>query len=69
LAERLQQVGDKKGVELIGSNGRWKQFRLYRRVPASGKISVKMAMTGTGVAYFDDVRIEPLLPTATSAKR
>lgn len=68
LAERLQKVGNKKGAELIGGSGRWKPFHLYRRVPASGKISVKMAMTGTGIAYFDDVRIEPLLPASASGK-
>jgi hypothetical protein len=40
----------------------WKHFHLYRRVPASGQISVTLALTGVGVAYFDDVRIEPLVP-------
>lgn len=38
----------------------WKQFTLYRKVPASGKISVTLAMTGLGSALFDDVRIEPM---------
>ncbi len=41
----------------------WKQFHLYRRVPASGQISVTVALTGIGVAYFDDLRIEPMIPT------
>jgi hypothetical protein len=40
----------------------WRQFHLYRRVPASGQISVTVALTGLGVAYFDDIRIEPLVP-------
>src|SRR5262249_27237537 len=40
----------------------WKKYTLYRRVPASGTISVTLAMTGIGTAYFDDVRIEPLVP-------
>ena len=44
------------------------QFHLYRRVPASGQISVTLALTGLGVAYFDDVRIEPLVVGAASAK-
>jgi hypothetical protein len=39
----------------------WKQFTLYRRVPASGRINVTLALTGLGSAYFDDVRIEPLI--------
>jgi hypothetical protein len=38
----------------------WKQYSLYRKVPASGTISVTMALTGLGTAYFDDVKIEPL---------
>ena len=47
----------------------WKKFTFYRRVPASGEISVTLALTGLGYALFDDVRIEPLvapdsLPTA-----
>jgi hypothetical protein len=38
----------------------WKQFTLYRRVPASGTINVTLALTGMGRAAFDDIRIEPL---------
>ncbi|HEY7315327.1 MAG TPA: hypothetical protein VH643_38705 [Gemmataceae bacterium] len=38
----------------------WKQFMLYRTVPASGKIGVTLALTGLGTVYFDDIRIEPL---------
>jgi len=45
----------------------WKQFHLYRRVPVSGQISVTLALTGVGVALFDDIRIEPLLPAETAA--
>lgn len=40
----------------------WRQFALYRRVPASGQVFVTAAMTGLGTVYLDDVRIEPLLP-------
>src|SRR5262249_48948557 len=39
----------------------WKQFVLYREVPADGMMSVTLALTGLGTVYFDDVRIEPLL--------
>jgi hypothetical protein len=38
----------------------WKQFILYRTVPASGSIGVTMALTGLGTVYFDDIRIEPM---------
>jgi len=43
---------------------KWKQYHLYRRVPASGQISVTVALTGVGAAYFDDIRIEPMVPGA-----
>ena len=39
----------------------WKEYVSYRRVPASGKIHVTLALSGMGSAYFDDVKIEPLL--------
>jgi hypothetical protein len=40
----------------------WKKFAVFRRVPASGIINVTLALTGIGTVYFDDVRIEPLVP-------
>ncbi len=40
----------------------WKKFSVYRRVPASGTINVTLALTGIGTVYFDDIRIEPLVP-------
>jgi hypothetical protein len=46
---------------------KWKQFVLYRRVPSSGTISVTLALTGLGTAYFDDIRIEPLLWNSTAS--
>jgi hypothetical protein len=39
----------------------WKKITLYRRVPASGAISLTLALTGLGAVYFDDVRIEPMI--------
>jgi hypothetical protein len=47
----------------------WKQFHLYRQVPASGKIGVTFALTGLGEAFFDDVRIEPMIPGGAVAER
>jgi hypothetical protein len=43
----------------------WKQFTLYRQVPASGTIQVTLALTGLGTVFFDDIRLEPLEPGAT----
>jgi hypothetical protein len=44
----------------------WKKFTLYRLVPPSGTINVTLALTGLGTAYFDDIRIEPLLRKVTA---
>jgi hypothetical protein len=53
--------GEPLAVRQVLASG-WKQYVLYREVPASGSIGVTMALTGLGKAYFDDVRIEPLVP-------
>lgn len=45
----------------------WKQYTLYRWVPASGLVNVTMALTGLGRVFFDDVRIEPLQSERTVA--
>jgi hypothetical protein len=54
--------GEPLGVRLTGATG-WRKFTLYRRVPDSGLISVTLALTGIGTVYFDDIRIEPEVPT------
>jgi hypothetical protein len=46
----------------------WRKIVLYRTVPASGGISVSVVLTGIGRAYFDDLRIEPLVNAATNTK-
>jgi hypothetical protein len=52
--------GEPLALRLTGELNKWKRFTLYRRVPATGTLSVTLALTGIGTAYFDDVRIEPL---------
>ncbi len=59
--------GEPLGVRLLETKGAWKQFHLYRRVPASGQVSLAVALTGVGVAYFDDLRVEPLVPGAQTS--
>jgi hypothetical protein len=41
----------------------WKHFHMYRKVPSNGEVRVRMALTGFGTAYFDDIKIEPYLGT------
>src|SRR5207245_7927610 len=50
--------GEPLAVRFTGATP-WRRFTLYRQVPASGHISVTLALTGIGTAYFDDIRIEP----------
>jgi hypothetical protein len=52
--------GDSLGLRFTDGMG-WKQFHLYRKVPASGMIWVTAAMTGIGTMYVDNVKIEPLV--------
>ncbi len=58
--------GEPLAVRLNGKV-EWKQYTIYRWVPASGLINVTMALTGLGEVYFDDVRIEPLQSGTTVA--
>lgn len=44
----------------IRSTTGWQRFAMYRQVPADGKLGVTFAMTGLGIAFFDDVRIEEM---------
>jgi hypothetical protein len=53
--------GEPLGVR-VSNLPHWRQIHLYRRVPQSGQIAVTVALTGIGTAYFDDIRIEPLIP-------
>lgn len=41
----------------------WKKYTLFRRIPASGSLQVTIALTGIGTVYFDDIRVEPLVPS------
>lgn len=57
--------GEPLAVRITAETKKWKQFTLYRRVPASGSIHVTLALTGLGKAYFDDVKIEPMIASNT----
>jgi hypothetical protein len=60
--------GEPLGVRL-SIQPHWKHYHLYRRVPPSGQISVTLALTGVGAAYFDNVMIEPMVPASQSESR
>jgi len=53
-------AGEPMAVRLHQTPG-WRQVTLYREVPESGQIHLTLALTGLGTAYFDDLKIEPLL--------
>jgi hypothetical protein len=58
----FDSVGDSPlGVRLTNSP-KWQHIVLYRKVPSTGRLRVSLALTGIGVVYFDDVRIEPMVP-------
>jgi hypothetical protein len=45
----------------------WKRYTLFRRVPDSGTVNVTLGLSGMGSVFFDDVRIEPLVPGGQTA--
>ena len=53
-------AGDAFAIRLLNPTP-WKQFTVYRRVPASGMLQLTLALTGVGTVYFDDIRVEPLV--------
>ena len=59
--------GEPMAIRLTEAAPTWKKYTVYRRVPASGNIHVTLALTGVGSVYFDDIRIEPLVPPSTAA--
>jgi hypothetical protein len=61
-------VGGEPLAVRIANEPKWKRYSVYRRVPASGTVNVTVAMTGVGTVYFDDVRIEPLVPAGIAGE-
>ena len=53
-------AGEAHALRLVGQPT-WKQFHFYRKVPTTGDIRVRMALTGFGTVYFDDIRVEPIV--------
>jgi hypothetical protein len=53
--------GEPLAIRMMASPD-WKRLTLFREVPADGLMNVTLALTGIGTVYFDDIRIEPLLP-------
>lgn len=62
LAARIFNTVDRSDRRNLNPPVRWKEFHLYRQVPSSGQIGLTIAMTGTGEAFVDDVRIVPMMP-------
>ncbi len=60
-------TGDAFAIRLLSPTP-WKQFTVYRRVPASGVMQLTLALTGVGTVYFDDIRMEPLLTPGSAAQ-
>lgn len=55
-------AGEPLGIRITAPVPAWKQFTLYRKVPASGELRVVAALTGLGTVLLDDVRVEPMNP-------
>lgn len=57
--------GEGLGIRLYRSPA-WKKIEVFRKVPASGQISLSIALTGLGNVYFDDLKIEAINATSTA---
>lgn len=64
-------IYDNAGTEALGVRlyhvPQWKKIELFRQVPASGQISISVALTGIGTAYFDDLKIEGIQANTPAA--
>jgi hypothetical protein len=61
----FDNVGDEAmGQRIVTASG-WQRIHLYRQVPESGVIWATAALTGIGMAYVDDIRIEPLVKSTS----
>ncbi|MCS7016104.1 MAG: hypothetical protein NZM42_08325 [Gemmatales bacterium] len=47
----------------------WRKITLFRKVPASGFLTLTLALTGMGRVFADDVRVEPLLSSSVAPTR
>jgi hypothetical protein len=57
-------AGEAYAIRLVEATP-WTEFHVYRKVPASGEVRVRLALTGFGTAYFDNIRVEPFLGSET----
>jgi hypothetical protein len=60
----LDSFGREPLAERIGVTSGWKEVTLYRAVPATGELTVTVALTGLGDVFIDDLTIEPLAPAS-----
>lgn len=47
-------------AERIGVTGGWKEFTLYRAAPTTGPMTFRIALTGLGEAWLDNLSVEVL---------
>jgi hypothetical protein len=56
----VDSLGGAALAQRIGETNGWREFTLYRCVPASGKVVVNFVLSGLGEAWIDDVTIQAL---------
>ncbi len=57
----FDSLGGEPLAERIGQANAWKEFTLYRAAPASGKLTITIAMTGLGEASIDNLTVERII--------
>ncbi|HUY87168.1 MAG TPA: hypothetical protein VMV10_00385 [Pirellulales bacterium] len=56
----FDSLGGEPLAERFGVTDGWKEFTLYRAVPATGPMTLTIALTGLGEAWVDNVSVEVL---------
>ena len=56
----FDSLGGEPLAERIGATGGWKEFTLYRAAPASGPMTLTIALSGLGEAWLDNLSVEVL---------
>ncbi|HVX60416.1 MAG TPA: hypothetical protein VHC19_07440 [Pirellulales bacterium] len=57
----FDSLGGEPLAERIGKTNAWTEFTLYRAAPASGKLTITIAMTGLGEASIDNLTVERII--------
>ncbi len=63
----IESLGREPQAARVGVTNGWREFTLYREAPAACDLTITFALSGVGDAWIDDVTVELIAPSDTSA--